>query len=93
LDQISVSGFNNDQAKQETVMIVIEGIDKVEPQQTAVQLNPVSLILKLIAQIELWMSRHKQRQALLSLDDHLLKDIGKSRVDALKEANKPFWKP
>jgi uncharacterized protein YjiS (DUF1127 family) len=36
--------------------------------------------------------RWKQRQALLSLDDHLLKDIGVSRAQAEDEAGKPFWR-
>lgn len=35
--------------------------------------------------------RTKQRQVLRELNDHQLKDIGISRVDALQEANKPFW--
>jgi len=26
-------------------------------------------------------------------DDHLLKDIGVSRGDALREGDKPFWRP
>ena len=39
-----------------------------------------------------WLIRRDGRQALLSLDDRLLKDIGISREDAGK-ADKPFWKP
>ena len=34
----------------------------------------------------------KQRRALMRLTDRELKDIGLSRVDALQEASKPFWK-
>jgi uncharacterized protein YjiS (DUF1127 family) len=30
---------------------------------------------------------------LLTLDDWLLKDIGLSRADVLREALKPFWRP
>ena len=37
--------------------------------------------------------RVRQRQALMALDDRLLKDIGVSRADAEHEANKPFWRP
>ncbi|HCB13036.1 MAG TPA: DUF1127 domain-containing protein [Gammaproteobacteria bacterium] len=33
-----------------------------------------------------------QRRDLLALDDAMLKDIGISRVDALQEGNKPFWR-
>ncbi|WP_051340813.1 DUF1127 domain-containing protein [Azospirillum halopraeferens] len=36
--------------------------------------------------------RWRQRQALLRLDDHLLKDIGLTRADAEGEGGKPFWK-
>lgn len=35
---------------------------------------------------------HRQRRALLSLDDAMLKDMGISRVDALREGRKPFWR-
>ena len=41
------------------------------------------------------IERSRQRAALRELaqdhDEHLLKDIGKSRAEALKEAAKPFW--
>ena len=36
---------------------------------------------------------YRQRRALLSLDAAMLKDIGISRVDALQEGRKPFWRP
>jgi uncharacterized protein YjiS (DUF1127 family) len=36
--------------------------------------------------------RSRQRQVLLTLDDRLLKDIGLSRAEAMREARKPFWK-
>jgi uncharacterized protein YjiS (DUF1127 family) len=35
--------------------------------------------------------RHSQRRQLSHLSDHMLKDIGISRVDALREAHKHFW--
>jgi uncharacterized protein YjiS (DUF1127 family) len=34
----------------------------------------------------------RQRQALLGLDDHLLRDIGISREEAEREGRNPFWK-
>jgi uncharacterized protein YjiS (DUF1127 family) len=34
-----------------------------------------------------WIRHHERRQ-LLSLDDHMLKDIGLSRCDAYQEADK-----
>lgn len=39
-----------------------------------------------------WSERRRQRNALMSLDDHLLKDIGVSRLDAEMEGVKPFWR-
>jgi uncharacterized protein YjiS (DUF1127 family) len=42
--------------------------------------------------LALWARRRRQRDALLSLDDYLLKDIGLTRLDAEAEWRKPFWR-
>jgi uncharacterized protein YjiS (DUF1127 family) len=39
----------------------------------------------------LWHQRLASRRELMRLDDHLLADIGLTRADAWREANKPFW--
>jgi uncharacterized protein YjiS (DUF1127 family) len=39
-----------------------------------------------------WSERVRQRRELLRFDDHMLRDIGLSRADALAEADKPFWR-
>lgn len=43
-----------------------------------------------------WIARFRQRRALYEIadrnDDHLLKDIGVSREEAFREADKPFWR-
>jgi uncharacterized protein YjiS (DUF1127 family) len=43
-----------------------------------------------------WFARSGQRRALREIaegnDFHLLKDIGVSREEALREADKPFWR-
>ncbi len=39
-----------------------------------------------------WHERTRQRRALASLDDHLLRDIGLSRAEVVREARKPFWR-
>jgi uncharacterized protein YjiS (DUF1127 family) len=39
-----------------------------------------------------WAERARQRRALLSLDDWMLKDIGLSRADVLHEYAKPVWR-
>jgi uncharacterized protein YjiS (DUF1127 family) len=33
----------------------------------------------------------RERRALLVLDDHLLRDVGISRAQALTEATRPLW--
>lgn len=38
-----------------------------------------------------WPDRVRQRRALMSLDDWMLKDIGLSRADIMREGDKPFW--
>jgi uncharacterized protein YjiS (DUF1127 family) len=48
----------------------------------------------LLGTLRVWSQRNRQRHTLRLLverDDYLLKDIGLSRDDALREANKPFW--
>ncbi len=41
-----------------------------------------------------WVGRARQRDALADLveNEHLLKDIGLTRDEALDEVNKPFWR-
>jgi uncharacterized protein YjiS (DUF1127 family) len=43
-----------------------------------------------------WVGRSRQRWALREIaeanDIHLLKDIGVSREEAFREADKPFWR-
>lgn len=43
-----------------------------------------------------WLARSRQRRALREIavtnDFHLLKDIGVSQEEALREAEKPFWR-
>ena len=48
------------------------------------------------ATIARWFARSRQRWALREIaeanDIHLLKDIGVSREEAFREAEKPFWR-
>lgn len=46
-----------------------------------------------VDQLYLWQERAAQRAHLVALDDHLLKDLGLSRGEAVREAAKPFWRP
>jgi uncharacterized protein YjiS (DUF1127 family) len=40
-----------------------------------------------------WHEVARQRRALLGLDERLLKDIGITRADAVREASRRFWDP
>ena len=37
------------------------------------------------------IARQRERRALAEMDDRALRDIGINRLDAMREANKPFW--
>ncbi len=39
-----------------------------------------------------WQYRACTRHQLMTMDDRLLKDMGLSRYDALREGGKPFWR-
>lgn len=49
-------------------------------------------LLRLLALVELWLERRRQRHALLALNEHMLKDIGLNHTDAMHEGFKPFWR-
>ena len=49
-----------------------------------------------LLQLQIWIERWRQRIALRDLaetDEHLLRDIGKTKAEASREAAKPFWEP
>jgi uncharacterized protein YjiS (DUF1127 family) len=38
-----------------------------------------------------WLELSRQRRDLAQLDNRLLRDIGVDRIDAVREARRPFW--
>jgi uncharacterized protein YjiS (DUF1127 family) len=52
-------------------------------------IHPVAAAWLLFA---MWIERARQRKALAGLDDHQLRDIGVTRLDAARECEKPFWR-
>lgn len=40
-----------------------------------------------------WQERAEQRAYLAAMDERMLKDLGISHVDAVRESSKPFWTP
>jgi uncharacterized protein YjiS (DUF1127 family) len=51
-----------------------------------------ALPLRLLRTLGLWRRRAAQRRQLLSIDDHLLRDIGVTRAQVEHEAAKPAWR-
>jgi uncharacterized protein YjiS (DUF1127 family) len=55
---------------------------------------PPRLSTSVLATIRGWLARRRRRRSLgglTELDDHLLKDIGVSRQEAMRECAKWFW--
>ena len=50
------------------------------------------IFLSLVTLLQSWFVRAQERRMLLQLDQRMLKDIGITRVDAAREAMKPFWR-
>ena len=44
-----------------------------------------------LARLTTGLALRKHRRALLTLDPHLLRDIGLSETEARREAERPFW--
>ncbi|NQV82454.1 MAG: DUF1127 domain-containing protein [Rhodospirillales bacterium] len=49
-------------------------------------------VQQVFATLKMWRNRSGQRRALRDLPNYRLKDIGISRMDAVREAEKPFWR-
>jgi uncharacterized protein YjiS (DUF1127 family) len=43
--------------------------------------------------VSLWLERTRTRRVLAELDEHLLRDIGRTSIEAQRESARPFWKP
>ncbi|GGC93671.1 DUF1127 domain-containing protein [Vreelandella lutescens] len=50
------------------------------------------LVSQLRYQLSHYQQRRRSRRQLLTLDDHLLKDIGLTREQACQEGKQTFWK-
>jgi uncharacterized protein YjiS (DUF1127 family) len=55
--------------------------------------NPDTWFARLLALCGHWKQRRMERAEIRRLDDRDLRDIGITRVDAMRESDKPFWRP
>jgi uncharacterized protein YjiS (DUF1127 family) len=62
-------------------------------QQNRAAAGVLGAVIRMIDLVLLWQERAHSRYRLSQLDDRMLKDIGIDRIEALREAAKPFWRP
>lgn len=54
--------------------------------------RPLRVLARLANTLVVWQERARQRRALASLDDRLLRDMGITAGDAWRQYSKPFWR-
>jgi len=47
---------------------------------------------RLATLVRLWLRHEQTKHRLAQLDERMLKDVGISTLDALIEADRPFWR-
>jgi uncharacterized protein YjiS (DUF1127 family) len=57
----------------------------------SVEAKPAETARRLVDWLLDGLERRRQRRLLLALDERMLRDVGISRADALREGGKPFW--
>ena len=54
--------------------------------------NAVRVFAEIAGAVALWRRRARERRLIAALSHEQLKDMGLSRADAWREAQKPFWR-
>ena len=60
---------------------------------SGVMVGPGPALRGLSSLLRLWWQRSRERRQLALLTDRDLHDLALTRIDAQREARKPFWKP
>lgn len=55
--------------------------------------NTTTKITNLSQRLSTWFRHYRTRKQLSRLDERMLADIGVTKVEAEREASKPFWSP
>ncbi|ACL55324.1 DUF1127 domain-containing protein [Methylobacterium nodulans] len=74
-----------------TVLVTDRGNLRLVPSVSLRPPRPTRAV-SVIERLELWAQRHRQRRELQTLSERTLDDIGLSRADVAREADKPFWR-
>ena len=54
--------------------------------------SPLQMLRHLSRLLADWERRARERRMLAEMSTHMLKDLGISRGDAVRESAKPFWR-
>lgn len=54
--------------------------------------SPMQVVFYVARLVAIWERRARERRALGEMSEHMLKDLGISRVDAKRESEKAFWR-
>ncbi len=68
-------------------------VDTIHESLTNSHSNPSSALPRLLAILETWRRRIREREQLARLSERELHDIGLSRAAVHAEIGKPFWRP
>ncbi|MDX1711648.1 MAG: DUF1127 domain-containing protein [Rhodovibrionaceae bacterium] len=56
------------------------------------RVRPSDVFAAIANRVLTWQERASQRAQLAAMDDRLLRDMGIHPMDAMREAEKPFWR-
>jgi uncharacterized protein YjiS (DUF1127 family) len=68
---------------------------RIAPQivpRRAVRRSPRAVLTSILAMLQKWRRRSRQRTELARLDERMLREIGVTPGDVWREINKPFWR-
>ena len=68
-------------------------IESPARQPSEVMMGPGPTLRGLSSLVRLWFERSRERHQLALLTERDLHDLGLTRIDAQREARKPFWSP
>ncbi len=86
------AGFGSLFASVASLTLAVQGAPGRRYQAGAARPQPRGWLAQAVGLLLTWSERVRERRHLLQFDDHLLRDIGISRAEALAEAEKPFWR-
>ena len=74
-------------------------IDAIDTVRSAGRIAPAGLggsvrraVVATVGLLLTWQQRARERHTLAAMDEHIMRDLGLSRVDVMVERDKPFWR-